>query len=246
MRTGWILSVATAFVLLGASIAAFLNPIWVGFEQARAGVGQGVVLQTSQGGCAIVDVDRITASILHDLVLGGDFGVSFGDKDCRLGAPAAGSAVLSDAERSHMRDVRGVFAGFGLLVLASIVVLVMTWRRRMTNRTGWWRAVRSGAAGLAVVVAILGAISLVAFDAAFEVFHRLFFASGTYSFDPATSRLIQLFPDQFWSETTLALGVVAIALSIGVAWIATRKIAAAADGEATPAPAALRVGKAAR
>ena len=80
VRTGWILSVATAFVLLGASIAAFLNPIWVGFEQARAGVGQGVVLQTSQGGCAIVDVDRITGSILHDLVLGGDFGVSFGEK----------------------------------------------------------------------------------------------------------------------------------------------------------------------
>ena len=240
MRTGWILSVATAFVLLGASIAAFLNPIWVGFEQGRVGSAQLV-------GTCPDSVASFTNQILAELVFGGSFDdIRILSRNPRCLVTPTGALELAPAEATHMRDVRGVFAGFGLLVLASIAWLVVTWRRRQEDRIAWWRAVRAGAGGLAVLVAALGAISLVAFDAAFEVFHELFFAKGTYSFDPATSRLVQLFPDQFWSDTTLALGVVAIALSIGVAWVAKRRIAAAADGEAAPAPAGLRVGKAAR
>ena len=251
VRTSWIVSAATAFVLLGASILVFLNPVWVGFEQGRLGIGASTAASTGSflPGCGNVDVAGLSGSIVHDLVLGGDFDVRFGDITCRpVDGPQPGSLVLTDAERQHMSDVRGVFQGFYLLVLLAAIGLVLTFRRIRDSETraAWLRAVRRGAAGLAVVVAVLGAISVVAFDAAFEVFHRLFFVAGSYDFDPRTSRLIQLFPDQFWSETTLALGVVAIALSIGVAWIATRKIAAAADGEATPAPAALRVGKAAR
>jgi len=252
VRATWLVSIATAFVLLGASITLFLNPVWVGFEQGRAGVGGAVILQSLPpivegfAGCDNVDVRGITSSILHDLVLGGDFDVRFGEITCRaLGAPNPGDVVLTEAERSHMRDVRGVFAGFGLLVLASIGLLVLTWRRARGDRTAWWRAVRAGAAGLAVAVAVLGAVSLFAFDAAFEVFHRLFFAAGSYDFDPATSRLIQLFPDQFWSDTTLALGVVAIVLAVGTAWLASRRIASA-SGAAATAPASLQIGKAAR
>ena len=58
----------------------------------------------------------------------------------------------------------------------------------------------------------------VAFDQAFEVFHELFFAGGTYTFDPSTDRLVQLFPIQFWEETTLALGVVLVVIAGAFAW----------------------------
>ena len=61
-------------------------------------------------------------------------------------------------------------------------------------------------------------MSVVAFDQAFEVFHELFFAGGTYTFDPATDRLVQLFPIQFWEETTLALGIVLVILGSLCAW----------------------------
>jgi integral membrane protein (TIGR01906 family) len=95
--------------------------------------------------------------------------------------------------------------------------------RAPESRGAAWRAVRNGARGLAVVIAVAGVFAVFAFDAAFEVFHRLFFSAGTYTFDPATSRLIQLFPEQFWSETTIAVGVVVIAVALLTAWLAGRR-----------------------
>jgi len=77
-----------------------------------------------------------------------------------------------------------------------------------------------------------------AFDAAFEVFHRLFFAGGTYLFDPATDRLVQLFPFKFWDETTMAVGAVIVAISLLVAFVAGRRArrAAAVTTPGEPAP----------
>jgi integral membrane protein (TIGR01906 family) len=202
MKT-WVVAVATAFVILGASVLPFLTPAWVGFEQDRTG---SAVLT----GYPARDLQSITDSILGDLVLArGDFGVAHD------GAP-----VLTDPERSHMRDVRGVFETFYLLVLLSVVALAVTWRRAhgRDSQSAWWQAAQRGAAALAVIIAALGVVSLFAFDAAFEVFHQLFFAAGTYAFDPRTSHLVQLFPDQFWSETTIAVAVVAVAASLATAW----------------------------
>ena len=64
-----------------------------------------------------------------------------------------------------------------------------------------------------------------AFDAAFSLFHGLFFAAGSWTFDPSTDRLVQLFPEQFWIETTVAVGVVAFTAGLLVARFASRRIA---------------------
>ena len=71
--------------------------------------------------------------------------------------------------------------------------------------------------------------------AAFEIFHRLFFAAGTYDFDPRTSRLVQLFPDQFWSETTIVVAALAIVLALATAWLAARQLARSASAREDPA-----------
>jgi integral membrane protein (TIGR01906 family) len=222
VRLAWLVSIATAFAILGASVAVFLNPVWVGFEQDRVGVA------ALTGECPAT-YHFLTDQVLHDLVLGGDFDAKLLNGLETTSTCATFGGPLAEAERSHMRDVRGVFQGFFLLVLGSLVVLSLS-RRRATlgGRLAWWRAVRRGAAGLAGAVAVLGVIALVAFDAVFEVFHRLFFAAGTYSFDPRTSLLIQLFPDQFWSETTIAVGIVAITLAAVTWWFASQRIAASA------------------
>ena len=66
-------------------------------------------------------------------------------------------------------------------------------------------AVRGGALGLIVGRGGRG-VALVAFDWLFETFHSLFFPGGSYDFDPATERLVQLFPFQFWQETAIVVG----------------------------------------
>jgi integral membrane protein (TIGR01906 family) len=218
-RLGAVLvAIAAAFVILGVSIAPFLTPVWIHGEQDRSGAPTFV-------GAPPDAVHWDADQIVNRLLFGGTFEITTD----RL------ELLLDSKEQAHMEGVRGVFDGLGLLILASAVWLVIAFRRAGSGaRQALWRAVSLGARGLAVAMAVIGVLSIVAFDAAFQVFHELLFPAGSFSFDPATERLVQLFPDQFWSDTALALGVVTIALSIGVAWMASRR--AARVGSAAPIP----------
>jgi integral membrane protein (TIGR01906 family) len=217
---GVLTAIATAVVITAIAIVPFLTPAWVSFEQGRTGA-EGLT------GYTTAELRTATDAILADLVVGPpDFDVMVG------GAP-----VLNAREQSHMRDVRGVFAGFGLIALVTAAGLVALYlgARRLGHPERAWSAIRNGARGLAIGVVIAGFVAFFAFDAAFEVFHRLFFAGGSYTFDPGTDRLVQLFPFAFWSETTMAVGAVIIAISLAVTWIAGRRTAMDAGAtETTP------------
>jgi integral membrane protein (TIGR01906 family) len=191
------------------AILPFLTPAWVSFEQARTGAPELTGYSNDQLRIA-------TEAILADLVVGPP------DFD----AAVRGEPVLNERERAHMRDVRGVFAGFGMLAIVSVVVLVagIAGARRLGHPERAWRAVRNGARGLAVGVVVAGVVALFAFDAVFEVFHRLFFAGGSYTFDPGTERLVQLFPFAFWSESTMAVGAVILVLAAVVSVVAGRRL----------------------
>jgi integral membrane protein (TIGR01906 family) len=223
-----LVAMATAFVLLGASILPFLAPPWIHFEQDRSDVA-------TLTGLSSQTVHDVTDQIVHDLVLGGDFRVSPGTRSA-LTPPS----YLSEPDIAHMRDVRGVFAGFGLLALIGIGVLASTFRRATAagSTARAWAAIRRGASSLAVLMAVLGILAIGAFDTVFEVFHRLFFAPGTYLFDPATDHLVQLFPDAFWSDTALAFGAFTVVLSLAVAWLAGRRAALSVTDPLGPAPRA--------
>jgi integral membrane protein (TIGR01906 family) len=198
-------AIATALVIVAVAIVPFLSPPWVAFEQGRAQA-------TAWTGFSEADLRVATNAILADLVLGPpDFDVAIG-----------GVPVLNEREQSHMRDVRGVFAAFAALAGAAVGALGALYviARRGGHPERWWSAVRAGAIGLVGAIVVGGVITIFAFEAAFEVFHRLFFAGGSYLFDPATDRLVQLFPFAFWSETTMVLGGVIVALAAIVTVIA--------------------------
>jgi uncharacterized membrane protein len=128
-----------------------------------------------------------------------------------------------------MRDVRGVFAAFYAVAALGVAMLgAAFWLAGRRTASAWthraaWRAVRLGALGLAGGIAIAGVIAFVAFDAAFALFHQLFFAGGNYLFDPRTSRLVQLFPDAFWFETSVVVGGVILVLALATTWFAGRR-----------------------
>ena len=50
------------------------------------------------------------------------------------------------------------------------------------------------------------AVRLLCFDTTFEIFHGCCSRPG-YNFDPRNERLVQLFPEEFWSETSIVLAV---------------------------------------
>jgi len=207
-------ALATAVVIVAVAIVPFLTPPWVDFDQGWAGA-------IGYTGFTHDELRTATNSILADLVVGPpDFDVTIG-----------GVPVLNERERAHMRDVRGVFAEFAVLAVLAAVGLVAAYvgARRLGHPERAWSAIRSGARGLMVGVVVAGFVAFFAFDAVFEVFHQLFFPGGTYTFNPATDRLVQLFPDAFWSETTMAVGAVVLVLSLLVAKFAGRRARGAAN-----------------
>ena len=84
-----------------------------------------------------------------------------------------------------------------------------------------------------------GLAGILFFDQAFELFHELFFPAGSYLFDPFTEKLVQLFPQAFWIDSTIGVGAVVVALAAGLWWLGRRR-AAAMEARLTPstAPAA--------
>ena len=217
-----VIGLATVIVIVTAAVLPFLTPQWVAFEQGRASA-------TGWTGYSTDELKVATDSILSDLVFGPpDFDVV-----------VRGEPVLDAREQGHMRDVRSVFAGLWVLAAFSLVVLVAATRWR--NRPAAWRAVRRGAVVLIAAIVVIGAVAFVAFDSLFEFFHQVFFPAGSYTFDPATERLVQLFPFQFWEESALVVGGVIVVLSLATAAVAARRAASSSQPfvGADPGPTAV-------
>lgn len=203
---GVAVAVATAFVIVAVAILPFLTPAWMAFAQERAEV-------TAWTGWSEADVRTATDAIVADLVFGGEFDVAVQQM-----------SVLVERERSHMRDVQDVFRGFYGLAAAALVGLALVVARRRGSADAAWRSIRSGGIVLAGALVAGALVVAVAFDAAFAVFHGLFFAAGSWTFDPRTDRLVQLFPERLWIETTVGVGAVALVVGLLVAGFAARRI----------------------
>ena len=247
-----VVSVATAFVLLGVAILPFFTPQWIHAEQARAGAHVPGYTETAATYATDMTVSALLfgggfAFIVDPAMPPGLHPVSRYWSGTLIYPPDAAvpsqAQFFDEREIEHMDDVRGVFGGLAAIVIASLVALVLAAiasRGRSTLRARVWRAIASGAAGLAGFMVVVGVLSVVAFDAAFELFHELLFPAGSFLFDPAKERLVQIFPDQFWSDTTLALGLLALGLAVIVALVGRRRagsIERAAGSVASPGAA---------
>ncbi len=211
LLAGAAVAVATALVIAGVTIALFFNPAWVSFAQARADAA-------AWTGWTQAQVDEVTRDVVLEVWLGP------GTFEQQLD----GQPVFSERERSHMADVRRVVLWFYAAVLLGAAALLVA--GLASRGSPWfWRAVGTGAKVLAVGTIAVGVAFFLLFDTAFALFHQLFFAEGSWTFDPATDRLVQLFPYQFWTETTVAVAIVGLVLATGV-WAVAQRLAGPRSG----------------
>jgi integral membrane protein (TIGR01906 family) len=121
-------------------------------------------------------------------------------------------ALYNQREILHMRDVKDLFQltfrvqEIAFVYLVAYVVAVFLWSRERALRQLANQAILGGA----LTVALLGAGAigvLFGFDSLFEQFHLLSFSNDFWRLDPATDRLIQMFPQGFWFDVTLGVGV---------------------------------------
>jgi len=155
---------------------------------------------------ALVEVHRATLAYV------------LGDADRLPDAPGTSVSLFDPDERSHMADVRGVFAGLRAVLAAALIVLVWRLVRGLRAGSGYLaRLARDGAIGAAVLVGVVGVLAAVAFEPLFMAFHLVFFPQGNFLFDPATSNLLAVYPEPYWYGVTLRVGGAFVALAAAVA-----------------------------
>lgn len=164
--------------------------------------------------------DRLYWSNLAVDYLLNDEGISFlGD----LKFPD-GSSFYNERELSHMVDVKNTVEGaltVWYISLGLLAVLgVWAWLGK------WWPVYRSGLArgGLvsAWLVGLLILFVLVSFGVLFVAFHNIFFAAGTWMFEYSDS-LIRLFPERFWRDIFILVGVLTLIGGLALYFIFRRK-----------------------
>ena len=130
-----------------------------------------------------------------------------GHKCWNPSAGASDCALFSERELRHMSDVKRTTAlAFALAAICVFVGVVLAVASRLDE------GLRSN-----FVVGIRRGCKL-AWDRAFDAFHNLFFAAGTWRF-PYSDSLIRLYPEQLFVDAALLLAVFVSLCSISLLFL---------------------------
>jgi integral membrane protein (TIGR01906 family) len=132
--------------------------------------------------------------------------------DIRVVVNGQEKVLYNQREILHMRDVKDLMQltfrlhEISFVFLVGYVAIVFLWARERALRQLARQVIVAGA--FTVVLLAAGAIAVVqGFDRLFEQFHLLSFSNDLWRLNPATDRLIQMFPQPFWFDVTLGVGV---------------------------------------
>lgn len=129
------------------------------------------------------------------------------DKCWNTDTGAADCALFSERELSHMADVKrlttSIFALAAIsLFFGAMIAIGSRYNARLQSdiRVG----LRRGCLFTLFALLSLAVLTATSWDMAFDIFHKLFFAEGTWRF-PFSDSLIRLYPEQLFAEATFAL-----------------------------------------
>ncbi len=132
-----------------------------------------------------------------------------------------GAAVYNERELSHMVDVKIALQNALKVWLASLALLVAlgvwAWRSKWANE--FRRGVRLGGWLSVFFVGGVILVVLLSFGVFFVGFHEIFFQPGTWMFYWSDT-LIRLFPERFWRDIFIYIGVIVAGLGLLVVFLA--------------------------
>ena len=133
-----------------------------------------------------------------------------------------GTPAFTAREIRHMSDVRTLLGRLYTLQIAAAVViaaLAVGLAFRPTRRSLVPRALRLGALLTLGLAALVGVLAVVYWPAFSTPFHLAFFGGSSWRFDD-TDTLRRLYPDRFWIDTAVVLGVLAVVQAAGLWFLA--------------------------
>lgn len=129
---------------------------------------------------------------------------------------------FTTAERAHMQDVRRVFVGAE--IAAAVAAVGAAWLLLRARVRGYAaRLLRNASLAAVALVVVVAAFAAVAFDAAFLLFHQVFFPQGNFLFSPG-SGLIRLYPQEYFYGVTLRIAVSFLTLAATLAALAQLRL----------------------
>jgi integral membrane protein (TIGR01906 family) len=112
-----------------------------------------------------------------------------------------------------MEDVKDVTqVAFAVLLWGGLAALVVTLflGLHQARRVILQQALMTGSILTLSLIGAIVLVAIVAWNTFFDAFHDVFFESGTWRFNYSDT-LIRLFPEQFWFDAALAVGVLTTA-----------------------------------
>ncbi len=175
-------------------------------------------------GVELAELDRAAREIIH-----------YWENDAdtlRIVVDRGGEEVslFNARETHHMEDVKWlVLLVYRLHEISLAIVLGYIGARYLWALEAPIRSLaREALAGIGIGVAIvggLGAFALVGFDEFWTRFHEVAFRNDLWQLNPATDRLIQMFPVPFWEDATYLVAIATMAQAVIIAVLATAYLA---------------------
>ncbi|MCC6381269.1 MAG: TIGR01906 family membrane protein [Dehalococcoidia bacterium] len=153
------------------------------------------------------------------------------------------TSLFNARETEHMKDVKWLMQlvfrtnEVTLAYVLAFVTAVFLWSGERPLRH--LAALSLAGIGVGVLaVGVVGAFTLTGFDSTWTRFHEIVFRNDLWQLNPATDRLIQMFPESFWQDMTYLLGALTLAEALAVVIAAVSYLAFARNraGGAVPAP----------
>lgn len=120
----------------------------------------------------------------------------------------------NENEKSHMADVRDLFvlcliwralAILSCIAIAGFLIVADSLGPALhALSSGFLRACLL----ILAFVAVIGLLAAINFTEVFTVFHEIFFSQGNWLFDPRESRMINMLPEDFFSDCALRIAAV--------------------------------------
>lgn len=149
--------------------------------------------------------------------------------------------LFNPRETAHMADVRDLVQLLFSVQVVSVALVVSLaaamlalWPPRALAAALLYASVLT--VGLLV---LSGMVSVSGFDSAWTQFHVIAFNNDFWELDPRTDHLIQMYPEAFWFDVTMLIGMAAIAEAVLLSLVAGGYLIASRPREErreTPAP----------
>lgn len=208
----WLVTLLVPAALCMTAVRAMMTPLFLQYEYNSPGFPADPY--------GFTKADRLYwSNIALDYLLN-NAGISFlGDLRFRGGTP-----VYNERELHHMVDVKNTVKGALTVWVVSLVLLVVlgVW----AWRGGWMDAFRLGMVrgGWLTIILLVGILLFVlfGFGVFFVLFHDVFFQPGTWMF-LYSDTLIRLFPERFWRDIFIIVGLLSIAGAALVIFVFRRR-----------------------